>query len=312
MKRHRKGLVMALAAGASWGTTSLSARYLVDRRELFPTHVVFWRFLLAVPFLLAAWAIWGRGQRRFEWKDLPEIAGLALLGVTAMANFNFYSAKYTTNINSTIIITASAVIIAVIAWFQGAPVRRGQWAGVLLGLAGVGFIAMAKDQRHTDLTVWQHSMGITFAFLASVSWALYTVLGRRMVEKYGGLRTTVWAICIGAAIQTPVALAAGVVSATKEYLPGDWAVLLWLGLVPTALAFTIWYMALKYIDVTTVGMAQYVSPAISALLGWWWLSESIQWLHLAGAALIFAGLRFAATSKGRPAELARNAEQIRS
>ena len=178
---------MALAAGASWGTTSLSARYLVDRRELFPTHVVFWRFLLAVPFLLAAWAIWGRGQRRFEWKDLPEIAGLALLGITAMANFNFYSAKYTTNINSTIIITASAVIIAVIAWFQGAPVRRGQWAGVLLGLAGVGFIAMAKDQRHTDLTVWQHSMGITFAFLASVSWALYTVLGRRMVEKYGGL-----------------------------------------------------------------------------------------------------------------------------
>jgi drug/metabolite transporter (DMT)-like permease len=71
-------------------------------------------------------------------------------------------------------------------------------------------------------------------------------------------------------------------------------------------------MALKYIDVTTVGMGQYVGPVISASLGWWLLGEIIQWYHIAGAALVFAGLRFAATAKRPPRALAEKSEQMPS
>jgi len=290
--------MLGLMAGAAWGTTSLGSRYLAHVRGIFPPITVFWRFGLAVPLLILAYYLWGRNGKRLEWRDVPKIIGLGALGIFLMANFNFYATVYTTNINSTMIVTASAVLIALIVYFMGAKVTFGQWLGIVTGLAGVGLIALAKSPTEKDLTVWQHLLGIALATGASLSWALYTVLGGGMVEKYGGLRVTVWAITAGALMQVPVAVGSGVWQVSSGLAASDWWVMVYLAIFPTALAFSVWFIALRYVDVTTLGMTQYVGPVISAALGWLWLGERILWQHVAGAALIFIGLRFASIGKG--------------
>ena len=260
---------------------------------------VFWRFALAAPLLLAACRLWGRKEPRFEWRDLPKIAGLSAVGIFLMSNLSFYAVRYTTNINVTIIMTASAVLIGLIAFLGGTKVTKRQWVAIATGLLGVGFITIAMNRHERDFSVWAHMGGVGLATLGSLSWAVYTVYGGPMVAKYGGLRTTAWAIWIGVIMQAPVALLGGAGQAPKG---GDWAVLVYLGVVPTALAFTTWFMALKYVDVTTLGMTQYVGPILNATLAWLLLGERILWMHVAGAALIFAGLHFASRPTYRGGE----------
>jgi drug/metabolite transporter (DMT)-like permease len=298
------GVFLAMLCGAAWGTTSVSSRYLAFERGVYPPTSVFWRFASSLPFLLVAYVLWGKGPR-LQLKDLPKIIWLGALGIFLMANFNFYSSRYTTNINSTMIITASAVLIALIAHFFGDKVTRGQWAGVILGLAGVALIGFAKSPKEPNLSLLDHSFGIFLATLASLSGALYTYLGQSTVAKYGGIRVTVWCITAGVLMQFVFVAAAALVKGQPlagPFLPhptggsaaGVWAVFIYLGIVPTAFAFTVWFVAMKHIDVTTLGMGQYVSPVISTALGWGLLGETILVWHILGAALIFAGLHFAA------------------
>lgn len=307
---HCLGVVLAILAGATWGTTSVSSRYLAHVRGINPAITVFWRVATSLPFLLIAFKLWGRGAR-LEKRDFWKVVGLGALGVFLMANLNFYSTRYTTNINSTIIITASAVLIALIARFFGEAITRGQWVGVTMGLVGVMFIGFAKSPKESELSTFAHAGGITLATLASLSWALYTYLGRGMVSKYGGIRVTLWCIAAGAAMQTLFLTAQGLSSGGigQAFIPkpaegaatlGDWAVLVYLGLVPTAVGFTLWFIAIRYIDVTTLGMGQYIGPVISTSLGWLLLGEVILWQHVLGASLIFAGLHFAARRPASP------------
>jgi drug/metabolite transporter (DMT)-like permease len=294
------GFVLGLIAGAAWGTTSLGSRYLAHSRDIFPPLTVFWRFALALPLLLVAYRLWTRNDRRFEWRDLPRVIGLALLGIFLMANFAFAATRYTTNVNTTIIVTASAVLIALTVYFMGARVSKAQWVGIVAGLIGVVLIGFAKNPDDHGLSICAHTGGIILATLASLSWALYTVFGRGLVAKYGGLKVTVWTITAGTLMQLPLALHYNVWSVAGTFSMGDWAVLAYLAVFPTAIAFVVWFMALKYVDVTTLGMTQYVGPVISAALGWLWLGEKIMWEHIVGSALIFVGLKFAA---GRPREI---------
>lgn len=301
------GVFLAALCGAAWGTTSLSSRYLAHVRDVYPATSVFWRFALSLPFLAVAYVLWGKGPR-IEMRDVPRVILLGALGIFLMANFNFFSGRYTTNINSTIIITSSAVIIALIARFFGERITRGQWVGVFLGLAGVVFIGFAKSPTEEHLSLLAHSGGIVLAVLASLSWALYTYMGQGIVAKYGGIRVTAWCIAVGAAMQGLFMIAGALfegVPLSQPFMPypssggtlSVWVVFVYLAIVPTAFAFTVWFVAMKHIDVTTLGMGQYVSPVISTFLGWSLLSEAILWQHLLGATLIFAGLRFATTPR---------------
>jgi drug/metabolite transporter (DMT)-like permease len=303
------GVLLAALCGAAWGTTSLSSRYLAHVRDVYPATSVFWRFTLSLPFLAVAYVLWGKGPR-LQWRDVPRVLLLGALGIFLMANFNFFSGRYTTNINSTIIITSSAVLIALIAHFFGERITRGQWVGVFLGLAGVVFIGLAKSPTEQNLSVAAHSLGIVLAMLASLTWALYTYMGQGVVAKYGGIRVTAWCIAAGAAMQGLFMIATALFEGEpvlRPFLPypsaggtlSVWAVFVFLAIVPTAFAFTVWFVAMKHTDVTTLGMGQYVSPVISTFLGWLLLSEAILWQHLLGAALIFVGLKV--TTTPRPA-----------
>jgi drug/metabolite transporter (DMT)-like permease len=300
-KRHPYlGLTLGLVSGFLWGTTSIGARYLAHVREVDPAISVFFRFVVPLPLLYLACRLWAKDTRRFEARDLPRMLGLSFVGIFLMSDLAFYSTKYTTSINATVILTASAVLIGIIQFLKGVKVTRGQWVGVALGLVGVIFIGFAKNPVEEGLTFFTHSIGIILATLGSLSWAVYTVFGAGVVEKYGGMRITFWFMILGAIMQLPLALHAGLFDAARGFGAREWWVLLYMGVFPTGVAFACWIVALKYIDATTLGMTQYAGPPVNAVLTWLLLGDPILWQHYAGAALVIAGLHFA-TRRASPA-----------
>ena len=78
--------------------------------------------------------------------------------------------------------------------------------------------------------------------------------------------------------------------------------LAYLGVFPTAIAFTTWAFALARTDAGRLGVTTYLVPPISILLGWLLLSESPPGLAYAGGALCLVGV---AISRRRGLQLRR-------
>ena len=66
--------------------------------------------------------------------------------------------------------------------------------------------------------------------------------------------------------------------------------MVYLGLVPTALAFTTWAYALSHTTAGRMGATTYLVPPLAILMGWLILSETPPVLALAGGALCLAGV----------------------
>jgi hypothetical protein len=71
----------------------------------------------------------------------------------------------------------------------------------------------------------------------------------------------------------------------------------YLGVVPTALAFTTWAYALTRTTAGKMGATTYAVPAIVVLMSWAFLGETPRPLAYLGGALCLAGV---AVSRGRP------------
>ena len=67
-------------------------------------------------------------------------------------------------------------------------------------------------------------------------------------------------------------------------------VILYLGVVPTAIGFLIWYIALATEDASRLAPLQFTGPLCTAVLGWTFLGERMTWVSVAGMGLIFAGI----------------------
>jgi len=302
--RHHLGILLGLVAGIGWGTGFVAARWLVNGRGVSPAVLVLWRFVFAAPFLwagLAALAVRGRAARLPGARDVPALLGLSLAGTVVMANSGFAATYFTTSANVILVFNANAVFIALIAFLLGERVAGGQWFGILAGLAGVGIIGFAGGSGPGAFSAGSHLAGAGLAALGGLSWAVYSVAGRSVVARCGGLAVTAWCVTAGALMQVPVVLLLAPGSHEGLGAEGWWA-LFYLGLYPTALSFFCWFAALKFTDVSSLGPTQYVGTVVGVILGWALLGEEIAAAHFVGGALILLGIHFAVRGGGRRAD----------
>lgn len=270
----------------AWGTTVAVARYLTDVRGVHPLVLTAARFLLASLILLGYVAVTGKGRTMLaSMDDAPRFALLGLLGVVAMGGMIFTAVKYTYSINAVLIMNANGMFIAALAFLVGESVPRVRFAGLAVGLVGcclavAGRVGFASGGTNDIL-------GGALALGAAVSWAFYTLLGKAAAQRWGGLVATTGSLSFGALMMAGIVLASG-----RELLltgPELWLVL-YVALVPTALAFACWYAALQYVPANLLGPLQYVAPLVGILIGNLVLDEPVRPTFVLGGMLVFAGV----------------------
>jgi drug/metabolite transporter (DMT)-like permease len=108
-----------------------------------------------------------------------------------------------------------------------------------------------------------------------------------------------WLAClIGTVACLPFAgqLVADIAAAPALHIIG----VIYLGLVPTALAFSTWAYALKHSTAGRLGVTTFLVPPITILLGWLFLAEVPPPLAIVGGALSLVGVAIATRSPKRP------------
>lgn len=156
--------------------------------------------------------------------------------------------------------------------------------GALLGLAGAALIVTGGQ-----LTLQMASLpGYLFALCAAVTWAVYSLLTRRLPPFP---TDAVAAFCaLGSLLSFALyASTGGTFAVLRELSALEWGLLALIGMGPMGAAFFFWDAALKRGDPRRIGSLAYLTPLLSTANLALFSGQPFRWLHLAALLLIVTG-----------------------
>lgn len=236
--------------------------------------------LLLVEQLVARRA--GRRAQRRPWARGPLAAGA--LGVAAYQLCFFAAVKDTGVAVGTVVALGSAPALAGAGgWLVDRRVPDRRWAlATALACAGVAVLALAGGGADVS------APGIALAVGAGAAYAGFTLASKRLLDQGHGVEPVMArTFGLGAVLLAPV-LVLGDVGWLAS--PGGAAMALWLGAVPTALAYILFAGGLRHLPANEVATLTLAEPVTAALLGAVVLGERPGAIALAGIAAILAGL----------------------
>jgi inner membrane transporter RhtA len=242
------------------------------------------RLVLATLILLAIYRPWRGASLRGSWRALL-IYGAAL----GFMNLTFYLALERVPMGIVVAIEFLGPLGVAIA----ASRRAIDFAWVLLAVAGLLLLLpLADHAARLD------PVGIAYALLAGVGWALYIVFGTQAAE-HGG-RSVAIGMVVGAALVLPVGIAqAGSSLLTLSVFP----VALAVAVLSSVLPYTLEMYALPRIPTRTFGIFMSVEPALAALAGLVMLGElltPLQWVAIGCVMLASIGSAGTSAARARP------------
>jgi len=190
-----------------------------------------------------------------------------------------------------VIVNVGPILIAVLsAVFLSERFTKPLVLGSLVAFAGVVIIATTSGgPASVDL------IGVLLALLSAVLYACGVMFQKPALKRVDPVMATWLGCVIGAVVSLPFAgtLVAEVAAAPFEASAG----LAYLGIFPTAIAFTTWAFALGRMSAAKLSASTYLVPAVAILLAWLVLSEPPTALGLVGGAVCLLGV---ALTRRRP------------
>ncbi|MEO5875479.1 MAG: DMT family transporter [Streptosporangiaceae bacterium] len=265
----------------AWASAFVTIRWV--GRSFDPGPLTLGRVLVATVTLgipLALRRTWVRPTRR-EW-ILLVVCGLFWFGIYNVA-LNAAEQRVDAG-TAAMLVNIGPILIAVLAGtVLGEGFPRWLLIGAAVAFGGALLIGAATARAdEADLT------GIALTLVAAVTYAIGVVSQKPVLRRLPALQVT-WLACAIATIAclpfTP-ALLTELRDAPARPLAG----LIYLGLVPTALAFSTWAYALARMDAGRLGVTTYLVPPVTIVVASVFLGEVPAPLALAGGLVCLTGV----------------------
>ncbi len=174
-----------------------------------------------------------------------------------------------------------------IALFAGLLLGEGfpRWLviGALVAFCGAVLVGVATTKAGpADL------LGVVLCLVAAVTYAIGVLAQKPVLARLPALQVTWLACTIGAVGSLPFTPALVRDLGSAPVAATGW--LVYLGVVPTALAFSTWAYALARMDAGRLGVSTYVVPPITIVLGAVLLGEVPPVLAMAGGVVCLIGV----------------------
>jgi drug/metabolite transporter (DMT)-like permease len=281
----RRGALLFAAMCVIWGVPYLMIRVAV--RELAPVTLVFLRTafgsLLLVPFAAA------RGELRPLLRHWKALVAYTAVEVSIPWVLLARAEQRLSSSLTGLLIAAVPLVGAVIVGLTGAREQQGRrrWAGLLVGLAGVGAL-LGLDIGQVD------AVAIVEIGFVAVGYALGPIILSRSLRDAPALGVVAGSLVLAAAVYAPFAAFRWPASMPSSHVVES---VVGLSVLCTALAFLLFLALIAEIGPVRATVITYVNPAVAAALGVTVLSEKLTAGMLLGFALILAGC-FLATGRG--------------
>lgn len=275
---------MVLAAAVLWGSTGTA-------QSLAPAGLsAYWvgalRLAIATAFFAAfVWAGpgragWAAGLAALPWRWVL-LAGACMAGY----NLSFFAGVKSVGVAvGTAIAIGSGPVWAGLLQMAASrrPPPRAWWAGTLLAVAG-GAAMVLQGGEGAPVT----PRGLLLCLAAGLSYAAYALVNKRLVERHPPSLLTWGVFACAAALAVPVA---ALLSGSFTTTASGWAVLVYLGVVTTGVAYLLFSHALRHISGATGVTLTLGEPVTAFVLAIVVVHEQPGGAAFAGLAAVLAGL----------------------
>ncbi|KAA0835996.1 MULTISPECIES: DMT family transporter [Bacillus] len=281
MKNTLLGSIYLALAASIWGGMYVVVKVVVA--VIPPIELVWIRYVIAILTLFIVGLI-----KRQSWKihkrDILLIVVIGIVGNT----ISIVTQEYGTMLSSAqmgAIITSSTpafmVIFARLLLKEPLNIKKG--TSIILATIGVLFIV---GNGHIDTS---NQIGGISLLVAALTWALMSVLIKRVPNSYSSLLVTTYSTFVAIVALTPFVKPSAIF--TSQLLdPKTLGGLLYLGIVSTACAFLLWNRGLQLLNASSGGLFFFFQPLVGTLLGWLLLGEKIGGTFWIGSFLILSGV----------------------
>lgn len=279
--------LLVLAAAFLWGTIGVVAKTLYGLGEVSPLALGLFRLGVAAPLLgLLSWRL-DRGQ---PWRFGPSEGRWWLLAMTSMGAYQLFlfSAVRRTDVTTAIFlaICTAPILVALTAPFVlGERLTRSALAAGGLALAGTALVLEFSDLR--AMLASGKLFGNLLALGAAACWAAYAIVARHLVQRHRPTRITFITFAGAALMVAPLVIWQ---NQPVSLPPAGWALAIYLGVFPTALAYFLYVRGLRNIGATTSSFLALAEPGTAAILAALLFDEQLSASGWLGVGLLLAGL----------------------
>jgi len=286
-KHSLYGLVAGLTAASIWGGMYVVSKVVMG--TIPPFTLITLRLLLGIAVLYII--VWRRGgltpPRILFWQVLR----VGFIGYGISLGFQFVGTKLSTAANGSLVTSATPTFVLL---FAALILRERITARRLLALAiaSLGVVAVIDPrtaQLEPDL-FW----GNISLVMAAITWALYSVLIRKVTREVDVLTTSLIAFMGGLIVSVPLSGYELFRGGAGPITPGIIAGILFLGIISTALAMFLWNTAFAELPAGVASLTFFAQPVVGTILGVIFLGDKITPLFLLGGVLIGIGILISA------------------
>ena len=192
-----KGILLALLAGILWGITGPLGQFLFDEKTITPEWLVTCRLIVSGTVILLGMFVKRRWEIFTIWKDKKDAVHMVIYSVAGMmaVQYSFFVAVEASNGGTATVLqyTNPVMIILYLALFQKVRPKSKEVVAVLLALAGI-FLLSTNGNLHTLVIT---PKGLFMGLLCAVFTCFYSMLPRRLMEKYDEVMVCGWSMFIG-------------------------------------------------------------------------------------------------------------------
>ena len=277
---HLAALLIVLA----WGVSFVSTKVLLDN-GLRPAEIYIYRFLLAYLLVLCVCH-----KRLFSnsLRDELLFATCGLCGGSIYFIAENTALEYTLVSNVSLITAISPLLTTFLIGmiYKSERPSKGIYIGSIVALMGVACVIF-----NSSFVVKMNPIGDLLSFAAALSWAVYSLVLRKLNALYSIMFISRKTFFYGVLTALPYMLTEPQITSPAVLLQADvWPHMLFLGVFASMIAYVIWAQSVKHLGAITASNYIYLQPIVTLIASVIILSETITIVGYLGCALILGGL----------------------
>ena len=233
-------------------------------------------------------------NQKVDKKDIIRLAICGIFGVAINQLFFFKGLNITTPINAAIIMTSNPVLVIIMSAVilnEKLNIRKG--IGIALGLIGASALILngGNLSGNTDFM-----LGNTFVFINAISYGLYLVLVKPLMQKYHPITVMFYVFSFGFLYVLPFGYSELLAVEWSSFPPKIMWEVTFVVVCTTVVAYLLNSSALKQLNPSTVSIYIYTQPVLATLFAIFRNSDNLDEMKIISASIIFIGVYLVSVS----------------
>jgi drug/metabolite transporter (DMT)-like permease len=285
MSKRTWALIAAMMVSLIYGVSFTIAK------DVMPVYIKPFGFILVrvIGATILFWLVSFFGPKeKIQPQDFPRIAAAALFGVAINMLTFFKGLSYTSPISAAVIMVTTPIIVLILsAILIKERIKILKIIGILLGLFGTGFLILyGKSAANSD----NASLGNLRVFINAVSYGLYLIIIKKLMDKYNAFTFIHWIYTFGLIMVLPFGW-----SECREI---QWhaipATIIWeiafVVVFTTFLTYLFNLVSMRELKPTTVAVFIYLQPLFATVFAMGLGKDHLTWVKVGSAVFIFIGV----------------------